>query len=163
GFPGVNGQSGGGMSGGGLSLGTFDEDDDDDGRGRGRRGGRDGGAPGGGMQAMEFPRPNGLRVIGLADPSAGIQEFVENLKVSERTQANKDNLTVKNVHFSEASVLKVPRVVLSEAWTSPNPAFRGAPGAMSLADDQSVYSFEVNIEFDGPYYQAVPKTAVPAA
>lgn len=150
GFPGVNPNNAGGLGGAELFADASEEED-----ARGRRGG------GGGVAKPQvFPRPNGIRVIGFAESSEGIQKFVENLKVAERTQANKETLKVKAVHFSEASVMKLPQGVLQQAWTSTSQGMRPGTSAGPVTGP-AVYSFEVNIEFDSPFYQAVP--AVTAA
>jgi hypothetical protein len=100
--------------------------------------------------------------MGFAESSEAIQEFVENLKAAERTLANKDMLKVKAVHFSEASVLKLPQEILYQAWTSANQAARPGTAAGPVAGP-AVYSFEINIEFDSLFYQAKPQVAVAAA
>jgi hypothetical protein len=157
GFPGVTAQTAG-LSGGGINFGGDDEDDDDRGRGRNRS------RPN--ARATDKPelppRPNGVRVIGFAESSEAIQEFVENLKIAERTLANKDMLKVKAVHFSEASVRKVPQEVLYQAWTtSESSSPMGSQSAASTVGP-AVFSFEVNLEFDSPYYAANPTSGAPA-
>lgn len=156
GFPGVNPNNAAG-------TGSFlNDDDEEDDRG-GRRGSRSGGSVAAGRAQQEpgFPRPNGMRVIGFAESSEVIQKFVEDLKVAERTQANRDTLKVKAVHFTEASVYRLPRAVLLQAWTDSQRNFSPGSAAGPL-DETSVYSFEVNVEFDSPFYAAAPATAVPA-
>lgn len=162
GFPGVSMQNPTGLAGGGGGFASADEEDEDEDRGPGgRRGGR--GGMGGGATAKEFERPNGVRVLGFAESSEAIQSFVENLKAAERTLANKDTLKVKAVHFSEASVLKLPQEVLYQAWTSANQGARPGTAAGPVAGP-AVYSFEINIEFDSLFYQAKPQVAAaPAA
>jgi type IV pilus assembly protein PilM len=158
GFPGVIAQSASGLPAGGLSgLGGNDDEEDD---GRESRSERAGGGRLGGPQAKMSPRPNGVRLIGFAESSEAIQDFVENLKSAERTMANKDTMKVKKVHFSEASVLKLPQEVMYQAWTDPMSMRSAASGPVA---GTAVYSFEVNIEFDSPFYLATPKTAAPAA
>ena len=105
-----------------------------------------------------FPRPNGMRVIGYADSSDIIQRFVEDLKEAERTQANRETLRVKNVHFTEASVARVDRSVLMQAPTTSQRGF--GRSAAPVNPETGVYSFEVNIEFDGPFYEAAPAPTV---
>ena len=117
---------------------------------------------GGGAASQEFERPNGIRILGFAESSEAIQNFVENLKVAERTLANKDTLKVKAVHFSEASVLKLPQEILYQAWTSANQAARPGVSAGPVAGP-AVYSFEINIEFDSLFYQAKPQVAAAPA
>lgn len=157
GFAGVTSQSmasGSGMGGRGLSMGAGDDDED------GRKPGKKGGSVPGGQNKPELPpRPNGVRIIGFAESIEAIQEFVENLKTAERTLVNKDTLKVKAVHFSEASVLKVPQSVMYQAWTDSNSTFRPAGGGAAPVAGAAVFSFEINIEFDSPYYAATPKNA----
>jgi type IV pilus assembly protein PilM len=162
GFPGVTLQNPTGLAAGGGGFASADEEEEDD-RGGGRRGGRGGrGGMGGGAASQEFERPNGIRILGFAESSEAIQNFVENLKVAERTLANKDTLKVKAVHFSEASVLKLPQEVLYQAWTSANQAAR--PGiSVGPVAGPAVYSFEINIEFDSLFYQAKPQVAAAPA
>lgn len=158
GFPGVNLQNPTGLAmGGGFA--SADEEEDDR---PGRRGGGSGGM-GANAQAQVFQRPNGIRIMGYAESSEGIQEFVENLKVAERTLANKDTLKVKNVHFSEASVVKLPQAVLYQATTTSTPGMRGGMASVGPFTGPAVYSFEINIEFDSLFYEAKPQTAAPAA
>ncbi|MBL7645324.1 MAG: type IV pilus assembly protein PilM [Candidatus Hydrogenedentes bacterium] len=160
GFPGVSLQNPTGLAAGGGGFASADEEEDDD--RAGRRGGRSGMGGGAGASLQEFTRPNGLRVLGFAESSEAIQEFVENLKAAERTQANKDTLKVKAVHFSEASVLKLPQEILYQAWTTANQASRPS-GAVGPVTGPAVYSFEVNIEFEGLYYKATPQVSVTAS
>ncbi len=143
----------------GISIGGGDAGDEEEGgrpsrRGRGRSGRR--GASGG---PKGFLRPNGIRVIGFAKSGAIIQEFVEELKKHERTQANNILLKAKEVHFSEASVLRVDRATLMNAWTESGGGFSGGGGGYSPTEENSVYSFEVNIEFDSPFYEAKPRVS----
>ena len=163
GFPGVLNASrgGGGFSGIGMND---DDDEDDDGRG-GRRGGRRGGGGGGGgaSTAAGMPRPNGMRVIGFAESSALIQEFVEALKVAERTLPDRETLKVKAVHFSEASVFRVPRAQLLQAWTDSQRGTLSGGMTASPMDETSIYSFEINVVFDGPFYAATPVVSGPVA
>lgn len=160
GFPGVSLQNPTGLAAGGGGFASADEEDEEDGfgGGRGRRGGGGGAS---GAASMEFTRPNGIRVLGFAESSEAIQNFVENLKAAERTLANKDTLRVKAVHFSEASVLKLPQEILYQAWTSANQVARPGTAAGSVGGP-AVYSFEINIEFDSLFYQAAPQVAVAA-
>jgi type IV pilus assembly protein PilM len=160
GFPGVSLQNPTGLAAGGGGFASADEEDEEDGfgGGRGRRGGGGGAS---GAASMEFTRPNGIRVLGFAESSEAIQNFVENLKAAERTLANKDTLRVKAVHFSEASVLKLPQEILYQAWTSANQVARVGTAAGSVGGP-AVYSFEINIEFDSLFYQAKPQAAVAA-
>ncbi len=159
GFPGVSMQNPTGLAAGGGGFASADEEDEDERPSR-RGGGR--GMGGGSAASQEFTRPNGIRVLGFAESSEAIQNFVENLKTAERTQANKDTLKVKAVHFSEASVLKLPQEILYQAWTSANQVAR--PGtAMGPVAGPAVYSFEINIEFDSLFYQAKPQVAAAPA
>lgn len=155
GFPDLSGAGGSGFSTGALSIGD-DDDEDDRGRGRPRRRS----AVGRNADTNTFPRPNGLRIIGFAKTGAIVQEFVERLKELERTQANNEPLKAKEVHFSEASVLRVDQSILNQAWTDPGSALGGNSG-YTPTEANSVYSFEVNIEFDGPFYEAKPKQSAP--
>jgi len=160
------------LSGAGISYssafgqGMGDEDEDDGDQGRGGGGARGGGgmtSSGRGTQPVGFQRPNGVRVIGFAKSGDIIQDFVERLKTAERTQANLEVLKAKAVHFSEASVFRLDRSVLMNAWTQANMG-RGMPTSGFMpTEENSVYSFEVNIEFDSPYYQAMPTPSLPAA
>lgn len=157
GFPGVNpSNTPGGIQG---LIGGIDDDEDDDDRGRMRGGG--GLGVGGRGQEEGFPRPNGLRVIGFADSNEAIQNFVQNLKTAERTQPNNNKLTVKEVHFSEASVINVPRAVLLQAWTESGRNFASSFPTAGPQDETSVFSFEVNVEFNSPFYEATPANAAP--
>ncbi|MBX3177296.1 MAG: hypothetical protein KF886_08050, partial [Candidatus Hydrogenedentes bacterium] len=161
GFPGVTAQNmgGRGLGGPGGIFGGYDDEDEDYGMGGGLGGGM--GMPGARAQQQELPQPNGLRVIGFAESVSGIQRFVETLRASERTVTGGPTISVKKVHFSEASVLKVPRQVLMQApVTSMRTALgRGNMGASPI-EEQNVYAFEVNVEFDGPYYQSLPENPV---
>lgn len=165
GFPGVTQQAGGGVPGrGGLGFRDDDDEFDDRGRPRGRGGSRRGSRS---DDQPEDPRPNGMRVIGFADSSEVIQEFVETLKEAERTQANGETLAVKEVHFTEATVSRVASAVLLEAWTAAGSTPSGGRGQYGnvapLNENTSVFSFEVDVEFEGPYYEVKPKDAAPAA
>ena len=172
GFPGVNAQGygggigGGGIGGGGIGGGgglgrsrrdRFDDDEDEDSGMRGAPG-----MGGAGSRTQEFPPPNGIHVIGFAESSEIIQKFVETLRESERTEANNTSLKVKKVHFSEASVLKVPQSVLMLAWTESNRGYAPQRTGIAPLNEPSVFSFEVNVEFDSPYYEAQPANAAPA-
>ena len=98
---------------------------------------------------QELPPPNGLRVIGFSETIGGIQRFVETLRASERTVTGGPTLSVKKVHFSEASVVKVPRAVLMQAWTTSTrtAAGRGHVGARPF-EEQNVYACEIDVESD---------------
>lgn len=160
GFPGVLPNSGGGISGTGIGNSFLDDDEeDDDYRNRAIGGSRSSGSSRDrGQTGPEVPRPNGMRIIGFAESSESIQEFVETLRVAERTQADRETLSVKAVHFTEASVTRVDRSILMQAWVSAQRSFNER--AMPTNPETGVYSFEINVEFDGPFYQAAP--AIPA-
>jgi type IV pilus assembly protein PilM len=164
GFPNLSGTPGFGGGGGGArgSGGLFGGRDDDDDRRSERNGGSSQSTrsvPGVLSTGEGFPRPNGVRVIGFAKSGDIIQEFVENLRAAERTQANQNVIKTKAVHFSEASVLRLDRSILMQAWTEAESAMRGASGGLPPSEENSVYSFEVNIEFESPFYEAKPKNA----
>ncbi len=157
GFPNLSGTGNFSSGTGSFSLGGNDDDEEDD---RGRSRSRSRGAAGRGGDVNTFPRPNGLRIIGFAKSGAIVQDFVERLKELERTQANNDTLKAKEVHFSEASVLRVDQSVLNQAWTDAGSGF-GATRGYTPTEANSVYSFEVNIEFDGAFYEAKPRQSAP--
>ncbi len=164
GFPALSGpvggtigyrSSGGGFGGGGFGGGRRDRDDEED-EGFGGRSSRSG--PAAGLQ--EFSRPNGVRITGFAKSGDVIQRFVETLKEQERTQANGEPLKAKKVHFSEASVLRVDRSTLNDAWTDPESAQSLGRQDYVPTEENSIYSFEVSIEFEGSFYEAVPKAPI---
>ena len=155
--PGARGAAGGGAS---LLGGGDDEDGSRIGRRRGGSSARTPSRPAFSAEGGYLARPNGVRVIGFARTVAIVQKFVETLEAQERTQANGETLLAKKVHFSEASVRRLDQNVL---WNAPTQSGINAAAYETggvLNDENSIYSFELNIEFESPFYLAKPKESV---
>ena len=114
-------------------------------------GGRGGGGRGPKKQQDNAPAqvsvdpPNALRIWGYAETDQIINDFVENLRNSERTMAGGIKLVAADVRLDNTSVQRVNFDVLYRAETEQRPS-------TSVRNDESgaapLYSFEIDVIFE---------------
>lgn len=107
-----------------------------------------------------LPMPNGMQIKGLATSDVVIKEFISGLQKAQRSLTDGQELRVKNVVFSEASVQQVPWATLYDATDLGGGSGRKGDGGMDInSNEQWLYTFTVEVEFEKGYNLGSPAPA----